>query len=270
MQAQALGNDHPTPTLSDGTVLECEDLSYTYPNGKLVFNGINLMTFHDEFVAIVGPTGTGKSTLLRCLGLLLHPASGHIYLNSKEVTRPSSKIALIHQSIATFPWMTALDNVKLALKYKKDVSDKEATEVSEKMLDLCGLKGEENDYPKEMSGGMRQRIAIARGLAASPSVLLMDEPFVHLDEFTAESLRKEIYQLVFNPETSLKSTILVSHNLNEVIELADRIYVMSGSPAKIVDVIRIDIPRPRSQRDPMFFEYVDRLYGKLNLKSIGQ
>ena len=110
--------------------------------------------------------------------------------------------------------MTALDSVKLAFRCKK-VEDKEATEISEKMLDVVGLKGVENDYPKEMSGGMRQRIAIARSLAASPVILLMDEPFVHLDEITATGLWKEIFSLVFKPETSLKSGILVSHNLNE-------------------------------------------------------
>jgi NitT/TauT family transport system ATP-binding protein len=265
MGAQVVNDAQQKASLTDGSVLECRDLSYAYPNGKLVFEDINLMTFPDELVAIVGPTGTGKSTLLRCLGSLLHPKSGHVYLYGKEVTRPSSRIALVHQSIATFPWMTALDNVKLALKYKKNVNDKEATDVSQKMLDVCGLKGDENDYPKEMSGGMRQRISIARALAASPVVLLMDEPFVHLDELTANSLRKEVYDLVFNPETSLKSAILVSHNLNEVVYLADRVYVMNGSPAKITDVIKIEMERPRSLRNPLFYEYIDKLYSDLNL-----
>lgn len=162
--------------------------------------------------------------------------------------------------------MTALDNVKLALKSNKEISDAEATDISMKMLAVCGLKGEENDYPKEMSGGMRQRISIARALAASPVVLLMDEPFVHLDELTANSLRKEVYDLVFNPETTLKSAILVSHNLNEVVYLADRVYVMSGSPAKIKEVVKIEMPRPRSPKDPVFYQYVDRLLYDLNLK----
>jgi len=115
-----------------------------------------------------------------------------------------------------------------------------------------------------MSGGMRQKIAIARALAASPEILLMDEPFVHLDELTATSMRKEIYDLVFNPETSLKSAVLVSHNLQEVIQLADRIYVMNGTPATLVDEIRVNIPRPRSPRDLVFFDYVDKLYNELS------
>jgi NitT/TauT family transport system ATP-binding protein len=160
--------------------------------------------------------------------------------------------------------MTSLENVKLALKCTRLPED-EVVATSKKMLELVGLKEHEDDYPKEMSGGMRQRIAIARALAASPVVLLMDEPFVHLDEFTANSLRKEIYELVFNPETSLRSAILVSHNLNEVVQLADRVYVLNGAPARVTDVIRIDLPRPRSPKDPMFFEYVDKLYSELDL-----
>jgi NitT/TauT family transport system ATP-binding protein len=184
-------------------------------------------------------------------------------LDGKEVRRPSSKISLIHQSIATFPWMTALENVKLSLISKKIEQD-EANRIASEMLELVGLNGFGDYYPKEMSGGMRQKIAIARALAASPEILLMDEPFVHLDELTATNMRKDIYDLVFNPETSLKSAVLVSHNLQEVIQLADRIYVMNGTPAMLVDEVKVDIPRPRSQREPVFFDYVDRLYSELS------
>ncbi len=244
--------------------LACRDLGYAY-GSKFIFKDINLFTFKDELVGIIGPTGTGKSTLLRTLAYLIPPTVGRVFLNGVEVKSPSSEISLVHQSIATFPWMTALDNVKLALMCKK-IDDEETVQISEKMLDLVGLKGDENDYPKEMSGGMRQKVAIARALAASPAVLLMDEPFVHLDEITANSLRKEIYSLVFNPETTLKSAILVSHNLHEVVQLADRVYVMNGSPAMIVDIIKIDLPRPRSERDPRFYDYVDQLYNDLCLK----
>jgi len=247
-------------------VLEGQNLSYAFPGTtKSVFKDVNLCTNKDELVAVVGPTGTGKSTLLRVLARLIPPDSGRVLLDGVEVTRPSSKVSLVHQSIATFPWMTALDNVKFVLS-PTHMSDQESTELSERMLTLVGLKDDQNDYPKEMSGGMRQRVAIARALAASPGVLLLDEPFVHLDELTANEIRREVYDLVFNPETTLKSAVLVSHNLHEVVQLADRVYVMNGSPATIVDVIKIDLPRPRTERNPRFLDYVDQIYEELSLK----
>jgi len=244
--------------------LSCKGLGFAF-GSKFVFKDVSIHAFKDELVAVIGPTGTGKSTLLRTLAQLIPPTEGHVYLEGSEITRPSPAIALVHQSIATFPWMTALDNVKLSL-ICKGTSKEQAIQISEKMLDLVGLKGEEADYPKEMSGGMRQRIAIARALAAEPAVLLLDEPFVHLDELTADGLRKEIYSLVFNPETSLKCALLVSHNLHEVVQLADRVYVMNGSPAIIVDELKIDLPRPRTERNPRFLDYLDQLYGELSLK----
>lgn len=247
-------------------VLEGQNLTYSYPGStKSVFKDVNLHTNSDELVAIVGPTGTGKSTLLRILARLIPPASGRVLLDGTEVTRPSSKISLVHQSIATFPWMTALDNVKLVLA-PTHISNQACTEISERMLSLVGLKDAAGDYPKEMSGGMRQRVAIARALAASPEVLLLDEPFVHLDELTANEIRKEVYDLVFNPETTLKSAVLVSHNLHEVVQLADRVYVMNCSPAVIVDVIKIDLPRPRTERSPGFLDYVDKVYEGLSVR----
>jgi len=248
--------------------LEGRDLGYSYGKSKLVYDHVNLKTYDNELVAIVGPTGCGKSTLIRNLGYLTPPTKGQVFLDGQEIKKPSSKISLIHQSIATFPWMTALENVKLSLISKKIEHD-EADRIAREMLELVGLNGFEDYYPKEMSGGMRQKIAIARALAASPEILLMDEPFVHLDELTATGMRKEIYDLVFNPETSLRSAVLVSHNLQEVIELADRIYVMNrsanGTPATLVDEIKVNIPRPRSPRDPIFFDYVDRLYNELSM-----
>ena len=255
-----------TPIPHNRAEVSCEGLGFAF-GSKFIFKDVSLAAYTDELIAIIGPTGTGKSTLLRTLAHLIPPTTGRVFLEGKEVTRPSPAIALIHQSIATFPWMTALDNVRLAL-ICKGVTKNEATEASEKMLDLVGLKGEEADYPKEMSGGMRQRIAIARALAATPAVLLMDEPFVHLDELTADGLRKEIYSLVFHPETSLKAAILVSHNLHEVIQLADRVYVMKGSPAVITDEIKIDLPRPRTERDPRFLDYLDQFFNELSLKPL--
>ncbi|AWR96412.1 ATP-binding cassette domain-containing protein [Acidianus sulfidivorans JP7] len=234
-----------------------------------------MVTMDGEFVAIVGPSGIGKSTLLRILGGFIKPEKGEIRLLGKKITEPTPKISLIHQSIATFPWLTALENVKLGLKYKKLPKDEE-DRIARKMLEVVGLQGFEDFYPKQMSGGMRQRIAIARSLAADPVVLLMDEPFAHLDELTAEGLRNEIYSILFRQDTTLRSVVLVSHNLSEVVELADRVYVLNGRPASVVGNIKIDLERPRNPKDEKFQAYLDQLYSLLtpipvkSLKSEGR
>ncbi|MGC8631112.1 MAG: ABC transporter ATP-binding protein [Thermoprotei archaeon] len=234
------------------------DLAYTYENGYVVFENVSVYAREDELTAIVGPSGIGKSTLLRILGGFVKPAKGEVRLLGKKVTRPIPEIALIHQSIVTFPWLTAIDNVKLALKSKK-ISGEEAEEIASHILELVGLKGSEKLYPKEMSGGMRQRIAIARALAADPVVLLMDEPFSHLDELTADELRQDIYNMIFNSEIPLRSAVLVSHNLYEVISLADRIYVLNGSPARVVGEIKVEMDRPRDPTSERFGAYLREL-----------
>lgn len=253
----------PGTAWSSQTVLEGSHLTFDYPSLKRspphrVFENVTVNVGRNELVALVGSTGVGKSTLLRCLGGFLTPSAGHVYLHGSEVRHPSSRIGLIHQSIATFPWMTALKNVKLALACK-DISEEEATRIAADKLELVGLGAHLNSYPKEMSGGMRQKVAIARALAADPSVLLMDEPFVHLDEISSAQLRREIYSIVFNPDSTLEGAILVSHNLNEVVELADRVYVIRGSPARVGSEFRIDLPRPRAWRDSSFLLNIDQL-----------
>ncbi len=242
----------------NGTILEGLDLSYAYDNGRVVFQGVSVATHGDELVAIVGPSGIGKSTLLRILGGFIAPLTGEVRLLGKRVSRPIPEIALIHQSIVTFPWMTALDNVKLALKSRKIGGD-EADEIAKKVLALVGLEGSEELYPKEMSGGMRQRVAIARALAAQPMVLLMDEPFSHLDELTAEELRQDIYSMIFNSDIPLRSAVLVSHNLYEVLTLADRIYVLNGCPARVVGEITVEMDRPRDPTSAKFSDYMHEL-----------
>lgn len=155
--------------------------------------------------------------------------------------------------------MSALENVKLGLKYK-NLPKEEEDKIAKKMLEVVGLSGFENLSPKQMSGGMRQRVAIARALAADPLILLMDEPFSHLDELTAEGIRQEVYSMIFNKDTTLRGAVLVSHNLDEVVELADRIYVLNGSPASVVGEIKVEIERPRAPKDQRFKDYLDQLY----------
>lgn len=220
---------------------------------------MRLYTLDDELVCIIGPSGVGKSTLLRILGGFIRPEKGFVRLLGEPVTKPTPRIAMIHQSIVTFPWLTALENVKLGLRYRR-LSRDEEDRVARRMLELVGLQDYADFYPKQMSGGMRQRLAIARALAAEPLVLLMDEPFSHLDEWTAGELRREIYNILFGKETTLRSVVMVSHNLVEVVELADRVYVLNGLPATIVGEVRIDLERPRDVMSDKFREYVGILY----------
>lgn len=236
-----------------------------FENKYKVFENVDLVAEDMKFVGLVGPSGVGKSTLLRLIGGFLRPSKGEVRLAGKPVLRPSPKLVLVHQSIVTFPWMTALDNVMLSL-IPKHLGKAEARKVAINALEVVGLQGFEELYPKEMSGGMRQRVAIARAIAADPMVLLMDEPFAHLDELTAEGIRQDIYNILFNKNLPLRSVIMVSHNLSEVLELADVIYVLNGSPATVVARVDIDMPRPRSPRDPKFNSYLDLMYNYLTNK----
>jgi ABC-type nitrate/sulfonate/bicarbonate transport system, ATPase component len=244
-------------------VLEAQDLAFSYGDFP-VFEHVNLEVNENGFVVVVGPSGAGKSTLLRVLGGFLRPTRGKVLLMGEEVTRPSPKIMMVHQAIVTFPWMTVLENVMMGAE-ARGLPKEAARQVALQMIEVVGLRGFEDFYPKQLSGGMRQRVAIARALAADPVVLLMDEPFAHLDELTAERLRREIYDILFSEGSTLESVVLVSHNLNEVVELSDRVYAMRGSPARIVGELTIELERPRNQYNPIFSEYVSELYSMLSI-----
>ncbi|MHB1507172.1 MAG: ABC transporter ATP-binding protein [Cuniculiplasma sp.] len=245
--------------------MEVVGLDFSYDNGYKVFQDINLTIEPGKFVSIVGPSGVGKSTLLRLIGAFLSPEKGKVLLHGKPVLRPTPLISMVHQSIVTFPWMTAKENVLLSLKTRTFDRDK-MEDAASSALDMVGLQGFEDLYPKEMSGGMRQRVAIARSLAGEPNILLMDEPFAHLDELTAEGLRQDIYNILFNGDATLENVIMVSHNLTEVVELSDVVYILNNNPATVVGRIDITMPRPRIHRDPEFDRYLDVLYGYLTKK----
>ncbi len=243
-------------------ILEAENINFSYDNGYKVFENINIEANSGKFIAIIGPSGIGKSTLLRLLGGFLKPDSGTVKLMGKPIYEPIPEVALIHQSIVTFPWMTAEENVMLSMK-TKSMSHDEMIKKARDSLSRVGLDGFEDLYPKEMSGGMRQRVAIARAFAADPYVFLMDEPFAHLDELTAEGLRQDIYNILFSGETPLKSVIMVSHNLTEVLELADEIYILNNIPASVVGKVDVVMKRPRNPRSDEFNSNLDMLYGYL-------
>jgi NitT/TauT family transport system ATP-binding protein len=224
---------------------------------------VSLQAMRDQFVTITGPSGCGKSTLLRIIGGLGKASSGVVKFRGSPITKPRREIAMIFQNFVLLPWRTALENVIFGLASRTDLADEKKKDMATAALESTGLKGFENVYPGELSGGMKQRVGIARALALEPQVLLMDEPFSSLDDLTAEHLRREIYSLLINPSSPIQSVIMVSHNVEEIVELSDKTVVLSARPAHVVDTVMDDLPRPRNKKAPEFFEKVDKIYSLL-------
>ncbi|MEM3833259.1 MAG: ABC transporter ATP-binding protein [Thermoprotei archaeon] len=247
-------------------ILSVKNVSHSFVTGDKTFPVIDNVSFdvvEHEFVSIIGPSGCGKSTLLRIIAGLIKPTSGIVLYRGNPVIKPTYKITMVFQNFALLPWLTALENVELPLLNL--IPDKQVRrERASKMLEIVGLSGFENAYPRELSGGMKQRVGIARALVSDPEVLLMDEPFSNLDALTASYLRSEIISMLFNSSLSLKSVIMVSHNVEEAVELSDRVIVLSKRPAKNTAEVEINMQRPRSIRLPMFTSYVDKLYELLS------
>ncbi len=228
-----------------------------------VLQDISLKATKDELVAITGPSGCGKSTLLRIISGLIRPTSGTVKVLDSEVTGPRDDISIVFQNFVLLPWRSALENVLFGLSSRKDLTDAEKTAKAQNALEIAGLSGFESVYPGELSGGMKQRVGVARALATDPKVMLLDEPFSSLDDLTAERLRKEIYTLLISPQTSVQTVILVSHNVEEIIELADKVVVLSSRPAHVAGELKVDLPRPRNKKSDEFFQWVDRVYSLL-------
>jgi len=244
-------------------VLEIRDLMKTFPLNKSKITVLDDVSFNvgtDEFVCIVGPSGCGKSTILRIIvGLERHDA-GEVLFHGEPITAPTPKITMIFQLFGLLPWKTALENIEVPLEVlglKKEDRAKEAR----KHLKMVGLEGFEDCYPHDLSGGMKQRVGIARALALHPEVLLMDEPFSSLDELTAKTLRSLVLDIWRDPSLATNTFVMVSHNVEEAVFMADRIIVMSPRPGRVVGDVKIDIPRPRERylRDKLYFEYVDEV-----------
>lgn len=215
------------------------------------FHAVHEVSFgieRGEFVCIVGPSGCGKSTLLKIMAGLEVPSSGEVRFQGGPVRGPHGKISMVFQAFGLFPWRTVLENVEYGLEMRK-TPKQERREVAHQYLDMVGLESYEHMYPKQLSGGMKQRVGIARALAVEPEVVLMDEAFSAIDEVTADILREEVSEI--HKETG-KTFVLVTHNLSEAIELADKVVVLSARPAKVKKIFPITLERPRDRTHSLF------------------
>ncbi|HEY7990085.1 MAG TPA: nitrate/sulfonate/bicarbonate ABC transporter ATP-binding protein [Stellaceae bacterium] len=253
-------------TTTNGPLIAAEKISKTYqaPDhaGRLVLDRIDFGLKEGEIVAILGKSGSGKSTFLRVLAGLTPASEGRVVYRGHEVHEPVTGIAMVFQTFALFPWLTVLGNVELGLE-AMGVPRAERRERALKAIDVIGLDGFESAYPKELSGGMRQRVGFARALVVNPDILLLDEPFSALDVLTAETLRGDLQDLWVERRMPTKGIILVSHNIEEAVEIADRIIVFGSDPGCIRADIPDTLPRPRDWASAGFRQIVDQVYGLL-------
>ena len=225
----------------------------------LVLDGVDLCIEEGEIVALLGRSGSGKSTLLRIISGLAKPGSGEVVYCGKPVRGPVQGLAMVFQSFALFPWLTVLENVELGLD-AMGVPQAERRRRALAAIDLIGLDGFESAYPKELSGGMRQRVGFARALVVEPNLLLMDEPFSALDVLTAETLRTDLIELWLERRIPTKGILLVSHNIEEAVLLADRIVILGSNPGRVVSEINVPLSQPRDREAPAFRVIVDNVY----------
>ena len=235
---------------------------FSLPSGKTlpVLSDINLTLREGELVAILGPSGCGKSTLVRIAAGLLPPTHGEVTYRGQSVVKPNPHVALVFQQFALFPWLTVAQNIEQALVPRGIEPDARRHRVAE-IITLIGLDGFEEAYPRELSGGMKQRVGIARALVVHPELLCMDEPFSQVDALTAETLRNEVISLWRDREKYPQSIFLVSHDIHEVAFMASRILIMTANPGRLKTIIDNPLPYPRDPRAPAYQALVDRLHG---------
>ena len=246
------------------TLLRVDDVVQRYRTGSgeigpLVLDHVSMTLKPGEIVGLLGRSGCGKSSLLRIAAGLAFPVEGKVSYQDRPVTGPIDGVAMVFQSFALFPWLTVLANVEIGLR-AKGVAEDEARKRALKAIDLIGLDGFESAFPKELSGGMRQRVGFARALVVDPKILLMDEPFSALDVLTAETLRTDLLDLWVEGRMPIKSILMVTHNIEEAVLMCDRIVVLSSNPGRIAAEIAVTIPHPRNRLDPEFRQMVDRIY----------
>jgi NitT/TauT family transport system ATP-binding protein len=235
--------------------------SYLQPNGQTisVIENINCQLQVGEIIALLGPSGSGKSTIMRMIAGLIAPSSGKVLYYNRPLVGLNPGVAIVFQNFALYPWLTVLENVELGLKAKGEPKDTR-TQKALRMIDVIGLDGFENAYPKELSGGMRQRVGFARALAVEPELLCMDEPFSALDVLTAENLRFELLDLWLERRIPTKSILIVTHGIEEAVTLADRVIVLGRNPGRIRADLPITLPHYRDRKSPEFQALVDQVY----------
>jgi NitT/TauT family transport system ATP-binding protein len=256
---------------SNPTLLKLQNITQSYgktggEKGKLVLDDVSITLNEGEIVGLLGRSGCGKSSLLRIVSGLNRPSGGEVAYRGEKVDGPVDGVAMVFQSFALFPWLTVLANVELGLR-AKGVPEAEARKRALKAIDIIGLDGFESAYPKEISGGMRQRVGFARALVVAPSILLMDEPFSALDVLTAETLRTDLLDLWVEGRMPIKSILMVTHNIEEAVLMCDRILVLSSNPGRIAAEIRVDLQHPRNRLDPEFRQLVDQIYALMTRRS---
>src|SRR5450432_317415 len=232
----------------------------------LVLEKVDLTIKSGEIVGLLGRSGSGKSTLLRIIAGLIAPSSGDARCRGETIVGPPNGVAMVFQSFALFPWLTVLQNVELGLEALGIDSTERRTRALA-AIDLIGLDGFESAYPKELSGGMRQRVGFARALVVHPDLLLMDEPFSALDVLTAETLRTDLIDLWIEGRLPIKSVLMVTHNVEEAVLMCDRILVFSSNPGRVAAELRVPFPHPRNRLDPAFRQMVDDIYALMTRRA---
>ena len=243
------------------TVEHCNK-AFPLPDGKgefTVLRDVNVAVARGEVVALLGRSGSGKSTLLRIMAGLIPASRGTVISDGTVLTGPNPDVGMVFQSFALLPWLTVIENVELGLE-ARNVGRTERTKRALKAIDLVGLDGFESAYPKELSGGMKQRVGFARALVVEPKVLFLDEPFSALDVLTAENLRGEIDDLWNAGTFPAKSILIVTHNIEEAVFLADRVIVLGANPGRVRGAVTIGLPRPHARSDERFRVLVEYLY----------
>tara|TARA_R110000868_G_scaffold10639_4_gene51636 strand:- start:37517 stop:38800 length:1284 start_codon:yes stop_codon:yes gene_type:complete len=250
-------------------IIELKNVKKSFSNSEgqelLVLDGVDFTLREGEIVALLGKSGSGKSTLMRIIAGLTPASTGEVQYCGQDVHSPVNGVSMVFQSFALLPWLTVLQNVELGLE-ALGVGREERRQRALKAIDMIGLDGFESALPKELSGGMKQRVGFARALVVDPDILVMDEPFSALDVLTAENLRGDLLDLWKEKKTNLKAMVIVTHNIEEAVELADRVLIFASNPGFVKSELPIKLPHPRDEESPGFRKLVDDIYRLMTMR----